>query len=71
MPKKILIVDDEPQIVEICRDYLNNRIKNDRFACACFACQNYQTGTKTQVKFIYDRKVLNVKFGKHGLKLYP
>ena len=22
MPKKILIVDDEPQIVEICRDYL-------------------------------------------------
>jgi DNA-binding response OmpR family regulator len=23
MPKKILIVDDEPQIVEICRDYLN------------------------------------------------
>ena len=23
MPKKILIVDDEPQIVEICRDYLS------------------------------------------------
>ena len=22
MPKKILIVDDEPQIVEICQDYL-------------------------------------------------
>src|SRR5689334_16258238 len=22
MPKKILIVDDEPQILEICRDYL-------------------------------------------------
>ncbi len=22
MPKKILIIDDEPQIVEICRDYL-------------------------------------------------
>ena len=49
------------------RLYLPCRVEDDGFARTCFTREDDQAGVKTQIEFIYNGKILDMKFSEHRL----